>query len=96
MVLDYTGASPLATVQDQIRSGYASGHWNGQGITSGTALFAAIGSGHATAIGYGEASTVLGGSGGTFDGLTVDNTAVLLRYTYAGDANLDGVVNVVN
>ena len=29
----------------------------------------------------------------TFGGVAVDNTSVLIRYTWVGDANLDGVVN---
>ena len=27
------------------------------------------------------------------DGQTVDATTVFVRYTYAGDANLDGIIN---
>jgi hypothetical protein len=30
---------------------------------------------------------------GTFDGYSPDSTAVLVKYTYYGDANFDGVVN---
>ncbi len=37
------------------------------------------------------------GSGGafttSFDGQTVSNTDILVKYTYEGDANLDGIVN---
>jgi hypothetical protein len=29
----------------------------------------------------------------SFDGQAIDNTAVLVKYTYYGDANFDGVVN---
>ena len=42
-------------------------------------------------------SNVLGLSGSAtalWNGQTVDSTCVLLKYTYAGDANLDGVVNL--
>jgi hypothetical protein len=39
------------------------------------------------------ASDVLGPSGGTFLGSTVDGDAVLVRYTLLGDATLDGTVN---
>ena len=44
-----------------------------------------------------DASDALGISGAdttTFMGETVDATSVLIRYTYGGDANLDGKVNV--
>lgn len=47
-------------------------------------------------LGYGEASTVLGLSGSgtaTFDGKIVDATSALVKYTYYGDANLDGTVD---
>jgi hypothetical protein len=44
---------------------------------------------HKTAVGYAEAaSTGLA----NFDGTATDNDMILLRYTYAGDANLDGAV----
>jgi autotransporter-associated beta strand protein len=94
-VIDYDADSPLVTVQNQIKSAYANGSWTGNGIASSTAAGNAT-SPHKTAIGYGEASVVLGGSGGTFIGQTVDATAVLLRHTYAGDANLDGKVDTLD
>ena len=47
-----------------------------------------------TAVGYAEASNVLTPTGGNFSGETVDGTAVLVRWTYQGDATLDGQVDV--
>jgi autotransporter-associated beta strand protein len=94
MVVDYTGATPFATIRSLIISGYNGGPWNGTGITSSTAAAIAAGaSPNKTAIGYAEASTF-----GTtsFDGITVDATAILLRYTYGGDANLDGSVDTTD
>ena len=44
-------------------------------------------------MGYAEAGDVLGAAGGTFAGQSVDGSAVLVRYTLSGDANLDGVVD---
>ena len=44
-------------------------------------------------LGIAEASQVLGSAGGTFHGESVDGTAVLVKYTFAGDANLDGKIN---
>src|SRR5207253_8074627 len=44
-----------------------------------------------------EASDSLGLSGtqtALWNGQTVDATAVLVKYTYGGDANLDGLINV--
>jgi autotransporter-associated beta strand protein len=89
LVVDYTGnPSPLPTVSNQIRRGYAGGLWNGNGITSTSAA-----STPGTALGYAEASAVLGAAGGTFRGQPADGTAVLVRHTLSGDANLDGFVN---
>jgi len=45
------------------------------------------------AVGYAEASRVLGTSGGTFMGQPVDGSAILVRYTLRGDTNLDAKVD---
>jgi Ca2+-binding RTX toxin-like protein len=45
-----------------------------------------------TAIGVAEASDVA--PGGSFAGQSVDATAVLVKFTYGGDANLDGTLNI--
>jgi hypothetical protein len=80
----------LPTITSQIQSGLnkaASGYWNGQGITSSAAATDAT---HLTALG------VISNANGlysTFDGQSVSNTDVLVKYTYFGDANLDGKVN---
>ena len=73
-------ASPLALTRDRIRDGK---------IESSAAT-------SSTALGYGEASTVLGipsGGAGTFMGQAVDGSSVLVRLTLRGDAGLDGTVN---
>ena len=88
LVIDYATTSPFSDVRSQIISGFAGGSWTGDGITSSTAAASA-----SRAIGYAESSTVLGPAGGTFVGQTVDGTAVLVRTTLRGDANLDGLVN---
>jgi hypothetical protein len=93
LVVDYDKAapSPFSDIRARIFSGYESAatiHWRGPGISSSTA---AASSGRA--LGYAEASDVLGPNGGDFFGETVDASAVLVRYTLAGDANLDGGVN---
>ncbi|MCS7033649.1 MAG: hypothetical protein NZ561_06595 [Phycisphaerae bacterium] len=90
MIVDYSGTlSVLGTIRNQIKNGYAGGAWTGTGIISSSAQGAAT-----HAIGFAEALTLLGPGGGTFGGLTVDDTAVLLRYTRQGDANLDGVTDL--
>jgi hypothetical protein len=93
LIVDYDamGPSPLSDLRARIFSGYdpaATNHWTGPGITSSTAAGKASG-----AIGYAEASAVLGAAGGQFLGENVDGSAVLIRYTLGADANLDGTVD---
>jgi len=92
MILSYTGASPLATVQNQIKSGSASGAWTGMGITSSSAAAVAADglNPNKTALGFAEASS-LGLS--SFFGQPIAGDAIIIRYTLTGDANLDGTVN---
>src|SRR5262249_9532093 len=73
--------------------GYNGGAWNNIGINSSVAAADATKS---TAIGIGESATILGGGGGIFDGIAVDATALLLKYTYYGDANLSGNVDTID
>jgi fibronectin-binding autotransporter adhesin len=92
LVIDYPalGPSPLLTTRAQIRSAYNGGAWNGNGITSSSAA-----ANSARALGYGEASGVLGLSGtatASWNGQTVDASSVLIGYTLSGDANLDHTV----
>jgi hypothetical protein len=89
MVWDYSGSTPLPTVLAQLASGYSSGAWDGPGIRSSVAA----GSGGLRGIGYAEAFDILGGGGGTFGEEAVDGSAVLLRYTWTGDADLNGQVD---
>src|SRR5262249_39678621 len=69
-------------------SGWASGAWNGTGIMSSTA---AAGGSPAKTLGLAEASGI---GVTTFAGEPVDSTALLIRQTIYGDANLDGLVNL--
>lgn len=95
MIVDWTSTSPISTIAACIQSAYAGGNWSGAGITSSSAEFAknAI---HKTALGFGEASAILGPTGGMFRGQNVDATTALIAYTYYGDANLDGTVNALD
>src|SRR6185503_1990655 len=47
-----------------------------------------------TALGYAEASALFSSFPATFVGQSIDNSAVLVRYTLAGDGNSDGTVNI--
>jgi hypothetical protein len=90
MIVDYApGASPLGTIKSLITSGYNAGAWTGNGIRRVTAA-AAANDDHPTALGYAEASEL---HLTTFARQLVDDTAVLVRYTYYGDATLDGSVS---
>ncbi len=90
MIVQNVGSSGLSQLTALINQGYNAGHWNGTaGITSSTAAGLAN-----TALGV-ELNSTAGGAAllSTFDGVSVANTDVLVKYTYYGDANLDGVVN---
>jgi dockerin type I repeat protein len=94
-IVDYTGTSPLATIADQIKSGRGNGAWNGTGITSSAAAAVASDSSniHKTALGFAEASLL---SFNTYQGQSLDGSAVFVRYTFTGDANLDGAVTTAD
>ncbi len=89
----------LASITNQVAQGYSGGTWQGSGgITSSTA---AADTSHLTAVGvikndngsglpfYGVNGTIAS----TFDGATPADGDILVKYTYYGDANLDGVVD---
>jgi hypothetical protein len=90
MIVDYSGSSQLPTIKGYLIAGRNGGNWTGSSLTSSSA---ALDPNHSS-LGYGEASDVLGAGGGTFDGVPVDGTAVLVKFTYLGDANLDGMVDL--
>ena len=96
LVYDYSGATPIATVRSLLVSGYNGGAWNGTGINSSAAnAHNAVPGAHTVALGYVEGSTA--GISGSFSGQTLtDATNVLIRYTYSGDANIDGTVDTID
>jgi hypothetical protein len=90
MIMDYSGATPIATFRGYLTSGFNSGAWNGAGIWSTAAN---ADSAHLHGLGYAEASAL---GIGSFMGQQVDTTAIVIRYTRYGDNNLDGTVDVGN
>jgi autotransporter-associated beta strand protein len=91
MVVDYSAgnaAPAMQSVRSLIVAGYNGGAFNGTGIAS-TTVAATPG----RAIGYAQASEVLGATGGTFLGQPADADSILVRQTLAGDATLDGTVD---
>jgi filamentous hemagglutinin len=95
LIIDYDATSPIATVTNQIKTGFANGAWTGNGISSNSAAAAAA-SAHRTGLGYAESSSIFNTFPNTFSGQSVDSTAVLIRYTLAGDGNLDGAVDLTD
>ena len=94
MILDYDGgASPLELVRAAVSAAYADGAWTGGKLTSSTAA-AMAGTPHPTGVGYAEAAELFGAFPASFEGEPIDSTAVLVKHTLYGDANLDGVVNL--
>jgi uncharacterized delta-60 repeat protein len=89
LVMGYSGTSPISTIRGYLATGYNGGAWNGSGIAS---TAASNDPHHVHALGYAEASDL---DVTTFDGISVSN-AVLVKYTYYGDNNLDGVVDIGN
>ena len=98
LVINYSGASPLGSrsgstytgLTGLIQSGFKSGEWNGSGIiTSMSDAESGL-----TTVGIAEASAVFPGAASSlWRGQSVDGTSVLIAYTYAGDANLDGFIS---
>jgi len=104
LILDYSGgvaASPVGSwngasytgVSGLVARGYTYGDWSGGDGLVTTMPQARAG---VTTLAVADAARLLGLTGNqtvTFGGQTVDATTVLVKYTYAGDVNLDGVVD---
>jgi len=88
MIYDYTGASPRNTVRSLLQTGYGTSTWGGKGINSSSAGGAAN---HRPGIGFLETAD----TGMTeFDGVPVDSTALVLKYTIIADADTDAAVTL--
>ncbi len=96
MIVDQPAS--LAGVRSQLLSGYNSGFWSpvgpfsGNGITSSSAASNST-KPNKTAIGFSTAGNL---GTNSFAGESVDSSALILKYTYFGDANLDGTVNTAD
>jgi hypothetical protein len=104
LIIDYTGgdvgASPIGAwngasytgVTGMIARGYTFGDWTGDGLVTTTAQ-ARTG---VTTLAVAEAARLFDLTGtqtAMFSGQTVDATAVLVKYTYTGDVNLEGTLD---
>ena len=92
MIVDYTTSSSLALVQSLINAARNGGAWDKTGITSSAARDNAQ---HIHTLAGLEATDYqsIYGPEATFAGETIDDTAVLIKYTFYGDADVNGVVN---
>ena len=88
LVVDYTGATVAAAIRNLLNAGRGDGTWNGAGLSSSSA------DGTHTAIGYAEAASLSGAIPQTFG--SVDGTAVLVRFTLMGDADLNATVDTLD
>jgi autotransporter-associated beta strand protein len=101
LIIDYSSAAAASQVLiatfNELSNSFNNGWNSNSGAITSSAAAAASGSGHPTALGYAEAST-LGTVGASFkfDNINTDAQMLLVRYTYSGDANLDGRVNALD
>jgi len=103
MLIDYdvpAASNPIGSwdgltydgVTGMIARGYNFGAWDGSGLVTSMADAAA----GITGLSVGEAADAFFLSGDdttTWNGQAVDATMVIVTYTYAGDVNLDGVID---
>lgn len=87
-VISTTGMSSAGSVLAQVAAAYNTGQWDRPGITSSAAADPANNA--LTAVGTIDNSFAHLTS---FQGVPVGDASVLLKYTYYGDANLDGKLN---
>ena len=83
----------LATANNQVARGFAGGAWTGNGIASATA---AADTSRLTAVGLVPNNTGTAALYASFDGVSVGTADLLLKYTYYGDATLDGRVDTAD
>jgi hypothetical protein len=98
LIVDYSAASPLATIRENIisgrgGSGLGNGSWTGTGITSSAVAARDAVAPETHSVGYADNAMLPLGPYVSFRGQLVDNTAILIAPTLTADANLDGLVN---
>ena len=104
MIVHAAGSATLfPNITNQIKEGFNGGTWTGTaGITSSTlnaavAAHSSIGATTALGVVLNDDGTNTGTALiSTFDGQPTVDGDVLVKYTYFGDANLDGVVNAAD
>jgi hypothetical protein len=90
VVIAYTnGVSPVSTIRSYIQSGFNNFNWNGPGITSSVAATDA-----ATGEPYGGNSAIGYADNNDLGRTDIPANSVLVRFTYYGDADLNGKVDL--
>jgi hypothetical protein len=92
LIVDY-GSNPYSTVKAAILHAYNGGGWDETGITTskGGTIASGAYAGKEVALGYAD-NADLGKS--SFQEQSIDSSAVLVKWTFRGDADLDGDVDV--
>jgi hypothetical protein len=93
LAIDYSAASPIGTFSGGAYTGVTGNVAAGTILTS---MSAATPAQHLTALGVAEAADALhlaAGQTALWNGQTVDSSTVLVKYTYAGDVDLNGKIN---
>ncbi|HEY1685606.1 MAG TPA: dockerin type I repeat-containing protein, partial [Tepidisphaeraceae bacterium] len=91
MDVEYFGNDPYSEILADFQSAYDSGKWDGTGLTSSVAA----NSPNANALAIGIVDNAAAGWT-TFENQPITSTSVLIRPTWYGDANLDGVVDATD
>ncbi len=91
VIVNYSGSSPISTIRGYLVSGFNSGNWNGRASLPIAAAsdVASVADGRASWV---RRSDGPGEIGLMSDGVNIPGSAVIVKYTYNGDTNLDGVV----
>jgi hypothetical protein len=97
LVIDYTGASPRATIREKVLSGRGGAGlgatWTGTGITSSAAALINQTAPETRSVGYAENAVLPLGLYPTYKGVPLDETSIIIAYVPTADATLDGLVN---
>jgi hypothetical protein len=100
LIVNYASVSPVGDwnggayggIQGWLAQGYNGGAWNGaHGIRTSAATPGLTGLSAAEAH---EALNISGGATASWSGESVDANTVLVKFTYGGDANLDGKIDI--
>jgi len=91
LIVNYSSTSPASAIRNYLITSYGPGNWSGTtGITSSAAN---ADTSHHHTLAYADAAAM---GITSLDGQTITGNAVLVKYTYPGDSNLDGIVDLDN